>query len=373
MIGTMAQLFKAAGYEDYKSLPIGEFVKPKKHIKIASWDGTGKVMQDVTGLIYKGEADGGYKITTPKGSFLCTGKHLICIGDTHKYENLDFIWDSGRTKVNGLGESGELVPVSIEKVDTPFSILDLSVNELMPCYYSAGILSHNTFGSSAKAMSEMLNKMIPALAIYNTTLFWISQERANMDPMSFLPALSGGFKPGFAASIVLRVQSRDDIKNKGEVVGHYLRARNMKNKCSIMGRDAFMYLNFMDWKDDKGNLHPAGFETDREYISYFVLCDLLHKETSASGRANGYYSNEEFGIRIRGEEAIATFFNDPANAEVYQKMKDRCNQMMRGHIEALDKNVSTQEIDEHADGDDDTSNTINVAEMAAAALGEDEE
>ena len=29
MIDTVANLFKAAGYEDYKSLPVMEFVKPK--------------------------------------------------------------------------------------------------------------------------------------------------------------------------------------------------------------------------------------------------------------------------------------------------------------------------------------------------------
>ena len=47
MKGTMLDLFKAAGYDDYKNFPIDEPVTPKNRIGIYTWE-NGKKLKEVT-------------------------------------------------------------------------------------------------------------------------------------------------------------------------------------------------------------------------------------------------------------------------------------------------------------------------------------
>lgn len=178
---TVASLFKAAGYEDYKSLPVMEFVKPKNKIFIASYENGKKVFKEVTGLIYKGEADSGYKVVSKKGIFLGTKDHAIFNADTNKFERLEDAF--GKENFNGINEEGKIEPIIIEKCTDSFSILDFEV-EGTHTYFSAGILSHNTFGGKAKMLGEFLTKFNILCRNYDTTMFIISQERANMAMMS---------------------------------------------------------------------------------------------------------------------------------------------------------------------------------------------
>lgn len=177
MTDTVANLFKAAGYEDYKSLPVMEFVKPENKIFIASYENGKKVFKEVTGLIYKGEADSGYKVISKKGIFLGTKDHAIFNADTNKFERLEDAF--GKENFNGINEDGEIEPIIIEKCTDSFSILDFEV-EGTHTYFSAGILSHNTFGGKAKMLGEFLTKFNILCRNYDTTMFIISQERANM-------------------------------------------------------------------------------------------------------------------------------------------------------------------------------------------------
>ena len=182
MKGTMLDLFKAAGYDDYKNFPIDEPVTPKNRIGIYTWE-NGKKLKEVTALFYKGEADGGYKITSSRGSFLATNSHMLYEPKAHKFTKVE---DAYGKDFEGLLDDGTIEKIKIEKVNDKFSILDCSVEDTH-CYFSAGLLSHNSFGSRAKALTEFCNKYNILCANYGTTVLWISQERANLNPMARLP------------------------------------------------------------------------------------------------------------------------------------------------------------------------------------------
>lgn len=177
MIDTMAKLFEVAGYKDYKSMPEMEFVKPKKKILITSYENGKKVKKLVTDLIYKGEANSGFKVSSKKGEFLGTDQHLLFEANDNKFYSLQDA--SEKENFIGLNDTGEKEKVTIEKVEEPFSILDLSVEDTHT-YYTAGLLSHNSFGPGAKAMTEGLRKLNIYCANYETCLFVVSQERAQM-------------------------------------------------------------------------------------------------------------------------------------------------------------------------------------------------
>lgn len=177
----MAALFKAAGYEDYKSLPVMEFVKPKNRLAIASYENDKKVFKEVTGLIYKGEAENGYKVVSSKGIFLGTKDHAIYNASLKKFQKLEDAFKE--EKFIGINEDGKEESIIIEKCNDKFSILDLEV-EGTHTYFSAGILSHNTFGGKAKILGDFLTKFNILGRNYDTTMFIISQERANMQMMS---------------------------------------------------------------------------------------------------------------------------------------------------------------------------------------------
>lgn len=181
MKGTMAELFKAAGYEDYKSMKIGKFYEPKNKIGIASFENGKKVIKEIEYLVYKGEADNGYKIITPTSTFLATPIHKLYDAEKEDFIEVDKI--ENKDSFIGLDTQGNKVNIIIEKCDDSFSILDMQVKDTHT-YFSGGVLSHNTFGAGAKALKEFCNRFNILCANYNTTMFVISQERAQMAAMS---------------------------------------------------------------------------------------------------------------------------------------------------------------------------------------------
>ena len=183
--GTMKQLFEAAGYKDYKSMEIGKFYKPKNRLAIQTLEDGKLTKKEVTGLVYKGISKNSYKVTTPSGSFLCTGEHAIFNPEKNEYEKVKAFKGTKALSVNGP------VEIKIEKVSDEFDILDLEVEDTHS-YISEGILSHNTFGAGAKAVGIVIKRMNYYVDTYKTPLLWISQERASIEMMAHLPSCIPG-------------------------------------------------------------------------------------------------------------------------------------------------------------------------------------
>ena len=315
MVSTMAKLFEAAGYKDYKSLPVMEFVKPKNRIGIYSIENGKKILKEVTGLVYKGEAESGYKVITPTSVFMATGEHLL-----YDAENNTFIKCADvDKKVIGLNDKNEKVSIYVEKCDDAFSILDLEV-EGTHTYFSSGILSHNTFGGSARITAEFLKKFNILCADRDVTTLWISQERANMKPMARLPQPTGGEAIPFYSSIICRVTKSDDIKDADGIIGIEMTIRDMKNKCSVPFRLAEGVKLFFD----------GGFNADAEYIDFFLKLNFMVQK--------GAYFQFDFEgehYSLQGRQKLMDWLYE--HKDTYEKWKTDVRNMLSGHVEALDK------------------------------------
>lgn len=349
MKGTMLDLFKAAGYDDYKNFPIDEPVTPKNRIGIYTWE-NGKKLKEVTALFYKGEADGGYKITSSRGSFLATYNHMLYEPKAHKFTKVE---DAYGKDFEALLDDGSIEKIKIEKINDKFSILDCSVEDTH-CYFSAGLLSHNSFGSRAKALTEFCNKYNILCANYGTTVLWISQERANLNPMARLPTATGGEAINYYTSITCRITKTDDIKDAtGDVCGIEMRVRNYKNKCSVPFRDANMKLYY-----------NGGFDSNSEYIDFLLLLGMV-KQAGAYFKFN--HDGQDYSLQ--GRKKLQEWLD--THADVYDSWKKEIIEKISHHNEILDAN--NQATDENGneislDEAKKMGNAVDVADLASQAL-----
>lgn len=322
MTDTVASLFKAAGYEDYKSLPVMEFVKPKNKIFIASYENGKKVFKEVTGLIYKGEADSGYKVISKKGIFLGTKDHAIFNVDTNKFERLEDAF--GKENFNGINEDGEIEPIIIEKCTDSFSILDFEV-EGTHTYFSAGILSHNTFGGKAKMLGEFLTKFNILCRNYDTTMFIISQERANMAMGSHAIVTTGGYSLRYAASTLNRVKKVCDLKDgTGKMIGIQMNVRNYKNKTGIPFRENDMWLYF-----------DRGFDAEGEYIDLVKELQTDSRITALCKIGGAYWKSDKWGWSYKSKDSfISDFVHNEACKDMWEEMKNVIDEVLSGAIES---------------------------------------
>jgi recombination protein RecA len=185
------------------------------------------------------------------------------------------------------------------------------------------------FGAAAKALGEFLKRVNILLANYNTTLFWISQERVNMTPMSHLPNCTGGESPKFFSSVVNRVTKTDVIKDANGTIGISIRVRNYKNKASIPFRDANMNLYY-----------NGGFKCDEEYIDFLMLFDIIKQKG-----AYFYVPGEEKSIQ--GRVKLVEYLN--SHLEKYDEWKKQVDELLtqEGKLD-----INKEEIGENYDSSD---------------------
>jgi len=172
----------------------------------------------------------------------------------------------------------------------------------------ADVAGKASFGGSAKALSEFLRKINILNANYNTTMFWISQERVNMQPMSHLPSVTGGEAPKFYASVVNRVTKTDQLKDADGTIGISIRVRNYKNKTGVPFRDANMNLYY-----------NGGFKPEEEYIDFLIAFDIVKQKG-----AYFYVPNEEKSLQ--GRVKLQDWLNN--NLTAYDDMKKRVDEML---------------------------------------------
>jgi recombination protein RecA len=182
------------------------------------------------------------------------------------------------------------------------------------------------FGAQAKTLGEFLRRYNILCANYDTTIFWISQERTNMTPMSHLPNTTGGEAPKFYASTVNRATKTDVIKTADDTIGIAIRLRNYKNKCGLPFRDANVKLYY-----------KGGFNPDEEYIDFLILLGIVKQKG-----AYFYIDGEEKSIQGRAK-LQEWLFN---HSERYEEMKVKVNETL-ANTNILDENK--EEVEENID------------------------
>lgn len=183
----------------------------------------------------------------------------------------------------GINLPAKLTAIVKEKADYP---LDMEI-EGTHCYFASGILSHNSmYGPDFKG--------------------------------------TGGNAPKFYSSWMSRITRTGDITDPEtkDLIGIEIRCRNTKNKLGIPKRDANLKVYF-----------HSGINSDDEYLDYLTTLGIIT-------RAGAYYSCEEWGMKVRGMEAVKDFLHK--RPELYEKVKVQVNNLIMGHT-ILDDNLVVDE------------------------------
>jgi RecA/RadA recombinase len=322
-IDTIASLFAAAGYEDYSSLEVGRGVVPKTKIQVLSYSLDGSiVMKPVTKLVYKGRIDHGIEASSDAGSFIGTDEHRV-----FDYTKSLFISLREAAMISdfySISVSGKKTLLTFKQFNHEFDVLDVEVEDTHS-YFTGGVLSHNSnFGSGAKAMSEGLRKLNILLSNYDTGMIVISQERANLQPMSHLPATTGGFALPFYASIRARVTKTDMITDaKGNTIGQKLRVRNYKNKVGVPFRTA----------ENISLYFQGGFNPDEEYLNFLIDLDIVHAK-------GAWIDAPDYGIHVNGRAKLQEWLN--SHPDEYAKMKLAVDDALKGKTKLDENNVDPE-------------------------------
>lgn len=393
MKGKIEELFKLAGYPNYRELEVNKFYEPKQALKIASFENGKKVFKKVNAVVYKGECSDGFVISKSfEDGFKVTPLHKV-----YDYLKKDFvevgkIWEE---KVNsndtfhqireegidepigvifdGLDEKGEQVRLHLTKCRETFPVLDLEVDETHT-YFSQGVLSHNTFGAGAKASGMVIKRMNYFVDRYVCPVLWISQERANQDIMARLPKPTGGEAVNFYPSTRFRVTPKDFITRNGETVGITMKIKNYKNKAILNGtpyRECLLDVYFKDGEDFK-----AGIDGEGQYFDMMLELGFIKQHGA------WYYMNEDDPdpnklVKMQGMGGVKDYFKE--HRDEFLKIKSMVDEAMSGFNEILDKN--SVQLDEEVEFQKEQmelkakreAQLKDLAEQAAAAAEGDSE
>lgn len=161
--------------------------------------------------------------------------------------------------------------------------------------------SKANFGAGAKALGEFLKKFNVLCSNYDTTMIIISQERANIQPMSHLPSQTGGFALPYYSSFRARVTKVDLLKTAEDTIGQQIRFRCYKSKIGIPFRDAEMNLYY-----------KGGFKSDEEYLDFIIKFEIFKQ-------GGAWFTNEEYSVKLNGRAKVQDWLNE--NTEAFLKMK----------------------------------------------------
>lgn len=314
----MIDLFAAAGYASPTDtmVPLERYDISDKKVKVKSYDIDAQqiVWKPVNALYYKGMSDpsDSFRVERSGKEFYATGDHLIyntAIGDYQPVRH-------ALGDVSVLTSTGDTEAATITPAQVSFPILDIEVEDT-ECYYTAGLLSHNSFGGVAKLMSEALRKFNPILEKYKTGLIMISQERENVGSL-YGPdyKVTGGRAIKFYASNRSRITRTGYVKEKGIITGIEMRVKNGKNKAGIPYREAELTLMF-----------NGGFDTEKEYMDFIVMLGIVEQK-------GAYFRSSKYDFNIQGRAKLQDWLNE--HPKEYEEIKLQVNQMLCGET-ILDK------------------------------------
>jgi hypothetical protein len=180
----MHELFKVAGYENYEKMEICKPYVPEVPVEILSWNERTKKTEykKVKSLFYKGLSKGYEVYDEEKGYlFKVTADHSFLAAPGFNRDE-EARWYPARElgpRFLGVGSDGSYLEIELVPVETPFPVLDVEVED-NHCYFTNGVVSHNSFGGTAKVFANGLKYLNPYLSNTGTSMIVINQERDNI-------------------------------------------------------------------------------------------------------------------------------------------------------------------------------------------------
>ncbi len=131
------------------------------------------------------------------------------------------------------GEQALQITEALVRSDAIDVLVVDSVAALTPRSEIEGDMGAATMGAQARLMSQALRKLSAVVSKSRCVLIFINQLRDKVGVMYGSPEVTtGGRALRFYASVRLDVRRGEQLKNKGEAVGHRVRCKVAKNKVA---------------------------------------------------------------------------------------------------------------------------------------------
>jgi recombination protein RecA len=257
------------------------------------------------------------------------GQQNIIYGDFERSFNYKYASENG-LDCSDIHDGGKLLYLQPDTMEDFFDTL----SELVPTRQFAGIIFDSesaapfraaftdaagkaNFGTGAKLLGEGLRKLSILCANYDTSLFIISQERAQMAMMSRAIATTGGYALPYYASWRSRITKIQTIENGKETIGQEIKIRNYKSKIGVPFRTAEMKLYF-----------KGGFDTNNEYIDFLILFGIIKQ-------AGAYFKSDKYNFSLQGRPKLIEWMN--SHPDIYAELKKDCDEAIMKETD-LDSN-----------------------------------
>ena len=186
-------------------------------------------------------------------------------------------------------------------------------------------------GLQARLMSQALRKLAGAINKSKTVLIFINQLREKIGVMFGNPeTTTGGRALKFYASVRLDIRKIEQIKQNGEVQGHRVRVKVVKNKVAPPFREAEFDLIYSEGISKIGNI-----------VDMAVNLDIIVKSGS-------WFSYN--GAKIcQGRENVKKYLTDNPDImqEVEKKVRDNFEKAFEQSLgEEKQENEEDEEVEE---------------------------
>ena len=181
-----------------------------------------------------------------------------------------------------------------------------SVAALVPKAEIDGDMGDSHMGLQARLMSQALRKLAGAINKSKTVLIFINQLREKIGVMFGNPeTTTGGRALKFYSSVRLDIRRIEQIKQNGEVTGHRVRVKVVKNKVAPPFREAEFDLVYNEGISKVGNI-----------VDMAVNLDIIVKSGSWFS-----YKGEKI---CQGRENVKKYLTDNPDmmAEIEKKVRD---------------------------------------------------
>ena len=202
-----------------------------------------------------------------------------------------------------------------------------SVAALVPKAEIDGDMGDSHMGLQARLMSQALRKLAGAINKSKTVLIFINQLREKIGVMFGNPeTTTGGRALKFYASVRLDIRKIEQIKQDGEVKGHRVRVKVVKNKVAPPFREAEFDLIYSEGISKVGNI-----------VDMAVNLDIIVKSGS-------WFSYE--GKKIcQGRENVKKYLTD--NPEIMQEVEKKVrNNLEKAFEQSLGEEITEEKNEE---------------------------
>ena len=203
-----------------------------------------------------------------------------------------------------------------------------SVAALVPKAEIDGDMGDSHMGLQARLMSQALRKLAGAINKSKTVLIFINQLREKIGVMFGNPeTTTGGRALKFYSSVRLDIRKIEQIKQNGEVTGHRVRVKVVKNKVAPPFREAEFDLVYNEGISKVGNI-----------VDMAVNLDIIVKSGSWFS-----YKGEKI---CQGRENVKKYLTD--NPEIMNEVEKK----VRDNFEKAFEQSLGEEMTEEDDDDD---------------------